>query len=119
LDLEPLPVALVAVTLLPLTLAGAALGLTQGTEHFTRLAWQYAVLAVTRVRLSVAVLVATRSVTATMVAEVAGAVVGWAIVHRGGGLPWWTGAPVPRAASSEMAHITHALLAMFVFTNAD
>lgn len=119
LDLEIVPTALVAVTLLPLTLAGAALGLTQGREHFSRLAWQYAVLAVARVGLSVVVLVATRSVTATMVAEVVGAAVGWLAVHRGAGLPWSLGPPVPRDAVSEMAHITHALLAMFVFTNAD
>jgi O-antigen/teichoic acid export membrane protein len=119
LDLEPVPTALVAVTLLPLTVAGAALGLTQGREHFPRLAWQYAVLAVARVGLSVAVLVATRSVTATMVAEVVGAVAGWLAIHRGAGLPWSLGRPVPRAAASEMGHITHALLAMFVFTNAD
>jgi O-antigen/teichoic acid export membrane protein len=119
LDLEAVPTALVAVTLLPLTVAGAALGLTQGHEHFTRLAWQYAVLAVARVGLAVGVLVATRSVTATMVAEVVGAVVGWLAIHRGAGLPWSLGDAVPRAAASEMGHITHALLAMFVFTNAD
>ncbi|MFN8170129.1 MAG: hypothetical protein U0S36_15295 [Candidatus Nanopelagicales bacterium] len=119
LDLEVVPTALVAVTLLPLTLAGAALGLTQGSEHFVRLAWQYAVLAVTRVGLAVAVLVVTGSVAATMLAEVVGATAGWLAVHRGAGLPWGAGSAVPRAATSELAHITHALLAMFVFTNAD
>jgi O-antigen/teichoic acid export membrane protein len=119
LDLEVMATALVAITLLPLTVAGAALGLTQGRQHFTRLARQYAVLAVARVGLSVVVLVVTRSVTATMLAEMVGAAVGWLAIHRGAGLPLSTGAPVPRAAASEMGHITHALLAMFVFTNAD
>jgi O-antigen/teichoic acid export membrane protein len=119
LDLEVVPTALVAVALLPLTLAGAALGLTQGREHFSRLARQYAALAVARVGLSVVVLVATGSVAATMVAQVVGAAVGWLAIHRGAGLPLSTGSPVPGAAASEMGHVTHALLAMFVFTNAD
>ena len=119
LDLEVVPTAMVAVVLLPLTLAGAALGLTQGRQRFPRLAGQYAVLAVARVGLAVVVLVATRSVTATMVAQVVGALVGWLAVHRGAGLRWSLGSPPPRDAVSEMAHITHALLAMFVFTNAD
>lgn len=119
LQLDLLPTAFVAVSLLPLTAAGAALGLAQGRELFTRLAGQYAVLAVARVGLAVVVLVATRSVTATMLAELVGAAVGWLAVHRGSGLPWSWGVPVPRPALHEMGHITHALLAMFVFTNAD
>ena len=49
-----------------------------------------------------------------MLAEVVGATAGWLAVHLAApDCPGARGSAVPRAATSELAHIAHALLAMF------
>lgn len=108
-----------ALTLLPLTLAGTGLGRAQGDQHFVRLGWLYAVLAATRFGLGITVLVVTRSVTATVVAALVGAVLGWLLVRWRESLPWTSGGRLDLDVRREALHTTHALLAMFVLTSCD
>jgi O-antigen/teichoic acid export membrane protein len=109
----------VALTLLPLTLAGTGLGRAQGDQHFVRLGWLYAVLAATRFGLGITVLVVTRSVTATVVAALVGAVLGWLLVRWRESLPWTSSGRLDLDVRREAWHTTHALLAMFVLTSCD
>ncbi len=119
LDLDPLATTLVALTLFPLTVAYAGAGLAQGRQLFGVLAVIYAVLALGRTGAAVLALITTYSVRAVMVATLAGTVVAWLLVQRRSGLPWRWSRGVPRPVTVELSHATHALLAMFVFTNAD
>lgn len=116
----PWPAALaVVLTLWPLTLAATGLGRAQGDEHFVRLGGLYAVLAAARFGLAIVVLVATRSVTATVVAALVGGLVGWLFVRWREALPWTSSARLAPDVRHETLHTTHALLAMFVFTSCD
>jgi O-antigen/teichoic acid export membrane protein len=119
LRLDAAPTVLVAITLFPLTMAGVGIGREQGREEFATVGWLYAVLALGRGGLAVVALVTTRSVLATMAAMAVGSGLAWLVIHRRAGLPWMPGAALPRAVRTETWHTTHALLAMFVFTNAD
>ena len=109
----------VALTLWPLTLAGTSLGRAQGDQHFVRLGWLYAVLAIARFGPAITVLVVTRSVTATVLAALLGAVVGWLLARAIEALPWSGSERLDRDVRRETLHTTHALLAMFVFTSCD
>jgi len=109
----------VALTLWPLTAIGVGLGRAQGDQHFVRLGALYTVLGVLRVGSSIAVLVATRSVTATVIAALVGTAVAWVLVRAIEGLPLGAGGRLHADVRSETLHTTHALLAMFVFTSCD
>jgi O-antigen/teichoic acid export membrane protein len=119
LRLDVLPTALVALTLFPLTMSGVGLGREQGAKAFATVGWLYAVLALGRTGFAVIALAVTRSVPATMVAMAVGSVLAWLVVQRRAQLPWSVGRPLPRPMRTETWHTAHALLAMFVFTNAD
>lgn len=119
LRLDGLPTVLVALTLFPLTMAGVGIGREQGREEFATVGRMYAVLAVGRAGLAVVALLVTRSVLWTLVAMVVGSGLAWLVIHRRAGLPWTPGPALPRGVRAELWHTTHALLAMFVFTNAD
>jgi len=119
LRLGVLDAVLVAVTLVPSTLAASGMGATQGREDFVALGGLYAILAIGRPGLSVLVLALTHSVTATMVAAAVGATAGFLVVHRRSRLPWRPGRSLPTGMGREGLTTTHALLAMFVLTTAD
>jgi len=119
LRLDVLPTVLVALTLFPLTMSGLGLGREQGAKEFATVGWLYAVLALGRTGFAVIALAVTRSVPATMLAMTVGSVLAWLVVYRSARLPWSIGRTLPRPMRTETWHTTHALLAMFVFTNAD
>jgi O-antigen/teichoic acid export membrane protein len=119
LRLEVLPTVLVALTLFPLTMSGVGLGREQGAQEFTTVGWLYAVLALGRTGFAVVALAVTRSVLPTMAAMALGSVLAWIVVSHRARLPWRAGHPLPGPMRTEIWHTTHALLAMFVFTNAD
>jgi O-antigen/teichoic acid export membrane protein len=109
----------VALTLWPLTAAGVGLGRAQGDEHFVRLGGLYTVMGILRFGASIAVLVLTHSVTATVLAALAGAVLAWVVVRWIEALPLRAVGRLDVDVRSETLHTTHALLAMFVFTSID
>jgi O-antigen/teichoic acid export membrane protein len=119
LRLGALDAILVAVTLVPSTLAASGVGATQGREDFIALGGLYAILAIGRPGLSVLVLAVTHSVTATMVAAAVGASAAFLVVHRLSRLPWRPAASLPSGMGREGVTTTHALLAMFVLTTVD
>ncbi len=119
LHLDVLPLVALAVAFLPLTLTGLALGTTQGQNRFVALSSQYAIVAALRSGLALGVMVATRDVTATILAVLVGSVLGWLVAAplariRRPSLGRASG-PVAR----ETGRATFALLAMFVLTSAD
>lgn len=114
-----LPLLLVALTLIPLTWAGAQYGVAQGREAYRRLAAVYLAVGVGRGVGGVAGALVTQTVLGTMLGLTLGTVAG-ALVGR------WCVAPLARAHAArvggffgETAHATHALLALFVLTNVD
>ena len=119
LHLGVLPLAALAIAVLPLTLTGLALGTTQGHDRFAALSSQYAVIAVLRSGLALGVLVATRDVTATVLAVLVGSVLGWLAAAPLAKVRWPRPGRVPREIAWETGRATFALLAMFVLTSAD
>lgn len=115
----PLLVVLVALNLAPLTMWGSLLGVAQGREAHARLAAMYAITGIGRAIGGIIVVIATQSVTLTLVGMAIGT---WTSV----GLCWMLSSPLIRWPAEkllnfrvEVVHATHALFALFVLTNLD
>lgn len=115
----PLAVALVALTLIPLTFAGAEFGVSQGYEEHVRLGLVYAVIALGKAGGGIVAALATGTLLGTLAGMVVGSWLAAAaamLILRGLHHP--PRSPVP-GMIPETAHATHALLALFVLTNID
>lgn len=113
------PVLLVALALLPLTVAGGLLGLKQGREEHAVLAGLYVLVALGRFVGTVAGLMLLASLTGAFLGYTVGCLVAV-------GLALTTVRRSPRRAAawpdrlgSEVIHASQALLAVFILTNAD
>lgn len=114
----PLLIA-VALTFVPLTWAGATYGVAQGREDYRRLAAAYALVGLGRGIGGVIGAVVTGDVLGTIVGLLIGTSLG-AIVARLAISPLISRpAASLHRITSETAHATHALLALFVLTNID
>lgn len=111
------PIALVGISFIPLTWAGAQLGVAQGRENYARLAAVYAAIGVGKGVGGVAGALLTGSVLGTIVGLTVGtslgALAGWLAVAP------LTGPRRPLHIRREVMHASHALLALFVLTNID
>ena len=120
---SPLSAVWLALTLLPLTLIGAQLGVLQGCERFHRLAALYAVAAAGKVGGGVIGVVVLDTVSGAM----AGTAIGSGVAAAVGG--WLTRAPASDApgphpqssagAAREVVHAAYALGALFALSNVD
>jgi O-antigen/teichoic acid export membrane protein len=119
LHLDVVSLAAVSLGFLPLTAAGVALGITQGSSRFPLLSLQYAVLAAARTGLALAALLLWHEVRAVTLGLLVGGVVAWLCIARLASMPGWVWAPTPRPIAVETLHVTHALVAMFTFTSVD
>ncbi len=116
---NPIDVALVAITLLPLTVTGGVLGVAQGHEVAPVLSATYFVAGVAKSAGGIVGAVVGGTVTSTLVGlavgSLIGAVIGLLIVRRS--------AAGPRVrlpgVRTELLHSAHALAALFVLTNID
>ncbi|MEZ5116858.1 MAG: hypothetical protein R2737_11375 [Candidatus Nanopelagicales bacterium] len=113
------PVLLVAVSLVPLTVTGAQLGVAQGRESFARVGLLYVATGLGKSGGGIVGALATGSLLGALVGFALGAAVGaaaGAVVVR----PLAARRPVPLPGlRAETLHATHALLALFVLTNVD
>jgi hypothetical protein len=120
---SPLGAAAAALTLLPLTLIGAQLGLLQGAERFHRLAALYAVAGLGKVGGGVVGVVAFESVSGAMACTALGsalaAVVGHQLVTRGSGAATGQRGTYATGAARETVHAAYALGALFALSNVD
>lgn len=113
------PLLWVALTLVPLTWIGAQLGIAQGQEAFGRLAVVYGAVGVGRGIGGVTGALIGQSATSTIIGIFLGTVVGAiagriavrALTHKGQ-------ARIDHLVG-QVAHATHALLALFLLTNID
>ena len=115
----PAPVLAVALALVPLTLAGGQLAVTQGSQDFPRTGVLYAVLNAGKAAGAIAGIVTTRSVIGSMVGLALGSLAGWAlglVVVRPLARPGPTRWP---GAGPEALHVTHFLVAFFCLTSVD
>jgi O-antigen/teichoic acid export membrane protein len=119
LHLDVVSLAAVSLGFLPLTAAGVALGVTQGSSRFPRLSLQYAVLAGARTGLALVALLVWHDVRAVTVGLLLGGVVAWLCIARLADLPAWVWERTSRPIARETLHVTHALVAMFTFTSVD
>jgi len=119
LHLDVVSLAAVSLGFLPLTAAGVALGITQGSSRFPRLSLQYAVLAGARTGLALAALLVWHDVRAVTIGLLVGGVVAWLCIARLADLPAWVWERPTRPITTETLHVTHALIAMFTFTSVD
>lgn len=115
----PLAVILVALNLAPVTWSGSLLGVTQGRERNARLAAVYAVVGVGRALGGIIVVIATKSIVATLLAMAVGTFLAVAV-------SWFLTSPLVGHPASKLSnfridvvHATHALFALFVLTNLD
>ena len=120
---SPLSAVWLALTLLPLTLIGAQLGVLQGSERFHRLAVLYAVAAAGKVGGGVVGVVVLGSVSGAMGGTAIGsglaaAVGGWLVrgPHADAASP---GHQVSPGAAREVVHAAYALGALFALSNVD
>ena len=113
------PLLWVAATLLPLTWIGAQLGIAQGREAYGRLALVYAAVGVGRGIGGVAGAVVGQTATTTIIGIFLGTAAG-AVVGR---LAVTALSPAGHVRIEhlvgQVAHATHALLALFILTNID
>jgi O-antigen/teichoic acid export membrane protein len=113
------PLLWVAATLVPLTWIGAQLGVAQGRESFGRLAAVYAAVGVGRGIAGVAGAVVGQTATATII----GIFLGTTLGALAGRIIVRALTPAGRYRIDRMvgqvAHATHALLALFILTNID
>jgi O-antigen/teichoic acid export membrane protein len=113
------PLLIAASALLPLTWIGAQLGIAQGRESFGRLAAIYAVVGVGRGIGGVAGALLGQSALSALLGillgTLAGAAAGRLIIAPLTGTPSIRGHRLLR----QVAHATHALLAVFLLTNVD
>lgn len=120
---SPVGAVAVAVTLLPLTLIGAQLGVLQGAERFHRLAVLYAIAGLGKVGGGVVGVVADRSVSGAMVGTALGAglaaVVGHQLVTRRAGVSTGQRDAHAAGAGREVVHAAYALGALFALSNVD
>jgi hypothetical protein len=120
---SPLGAVAVAVTLLPLTLIGAQLGVLQGAERFHRLALLYAIAGLGKVGGGVVGVAAIGSVSGAMVGTAIGAglaaVIGHQLVTRGAGEPTGERDAQASGAGREVVHAAYALGALFALSNVD
>ncbi len=113
------PLVWVAVTLVPLTIIGAELGIAQGSEAFSRLAGIYLAVGLGRGIGGVAGALVGQSATAVLIGIACGTLVG-------AGVGRVSIAPLIGNVSGRLlellrpvGHATHALLALFLLTNID
>lgn len=115
-----LPLVLVALTFVPMTWSGYVQGLALGRERFGLVACVALLAAVGKVGGGLAGLITSETVTAVMWGTAIGS---WVGVGAATLLTWRFLASPRRAVadgtSGEVAHVAHALLALFVFTNLD
>lgn len=115
-----LPVAVVAVTLVPLAVFGTQAGVAQGTAQWGRLAALYVAVGVGRMVCgTVGALVsptATGALAGVLVGALLPVVVGWRLMHPHGDRPTSTST---RDLVVETVRGSQALLAFFAVTNAD
>jgi O-antigen/teichoic acid export membrane protein len=115
--------AAVALTLLPLTLIGAQLGVLQGAERFHRLAALYAIAGLGKVGGGVVGVVALGSVSGAMAGTALGsglaAGVGHQLVTRRTGAPTGRRDTHATGAAREVVHAAYALGALFALSNVD
>lgn len=112
-------VALVAVSLVPLTAIGSVLGIAQGHERPKALAGAYVVSGAGKALGAIVAVVITRDVTSTMLGVAIGSALGLlaglgitrGLTHRP--------AVTMLGFLRETGHASHALLALFVFTSVD
>jgi hypothetical protein len=120
---SPVGAVAVAVTLLPLTLIGAQLGVLQGAESFHRLAALYAMAGLGKVGGGVVGVLAVGSVSGAMVGTALGAclaaVVGHRLVTRGASAPAGERDAHAAGAAREVVHAAYALGALFALSNVD
>ena len=113
------PLLWVAATLLPLTWIGAQLGIAQGRESYGRLALVYAAVGVGRGVGGVAGAIIGQTATTTVIGiflgTTAGAVIGRIVIAA---LSPAGHVRIERLVA-QVAHATHALLALFILTNVD
>lgn len=119
LRLDVVELVAVAVTLVPLTLTGWALGAAQGGMRFGALALMYAVAAGLRIGAALVALLVWDSVRAAAVATLVGTVVGLVAVLLLARTPWPRLSRPERPVVVEAAHAAVALLAMFTLTSVD
>ncbi|MBI1377188.1 MAG: polysaccharide biosynthesis protein [Frankiales bacterium] len=114
-----LDLVLVALTLVPLTVTGAWLGVAQGHETPGLLAAAYFLGGVTKSLGGIVGALVTGTVTGTLVGLVIGSAAGllllWVLLRRQAAGPR---APLP-GVRAELLHASHALLALFALTNVD
>lgn len=117
---SPLPLVLLAVTCVPMTWSGFVQGLALGRERFGLVAAVALLFAVGKVGGGLAGLLVSPTVDAVMWGTAVGTVLG---VGAATALTWRLVAAPRRGVdddtSREVAHVVHALFALFVFTNLD
>jgi len=120
---SPLGAVWVAVTLLPLTLIGAQLGVLQGAERFHRLAVLYAVAGAGKVGGGVVGVVTLGSVAGAMGGTAIGsclaAAAGSVLIRRGSNADTSVGAATAAGSGREVVHAAYALGALFALSNVD
>lgn len=111
--------ALVALTLVPLTFAGAEFGVAQGYEANLRLGVVYAVIALGKAGGGIVAALAGGTLASTLTGMAIGSWIAAAVALLAlRGLHAQPARALPGAVA-ELAHATHALLALFVLTNID
>jgi O-antigen/teichoic acid export membrane protein len=113
------PLLWVALTLVPLTWIGAQLGVAQGQEAFGRLAVVYASVGIGRGLGGVAGAVLGQTATSTIIGILLGTIVGALAGRVAVSALTANGRARIDNLVGQVAHATHALLALFLLTNID